>query len=337
MKTKKPAVFLSAVMICSAFLTGCKEQSNIYLSDTSDESSVTSTVSEDISEPADISADSSDSSSTTTSVTSQSSSTTQSDTSSTSSTSSSTSSTSSVHQHSFSLAKSAEPDCVEAGYKIYKCSCGEQYTETAGKALGHSYSKSVVAPTCTKGGYTTYTCSHCGDTYKDGTTSAMGHDWGEWKVTKNATASAEGVKKAECTRCDETKTASVEKLKGNSSYADEVVVLVNEEREKQGLPALTVRKDLSEYAQLRSTEIVDNFDHVRPDGSSPLKYVMSLSGVHTAGENIAWGQSTPVAVMTAWMNSPGHRANILSASFTSIGVGCYEYNGRLYWTQIFAG
>ena len=64
-------------------------------------------------------------------------------------------------------------------------------------------------------------------------------------------------------------------------------------------------------------------------------YRMMRALYRRAGENIAWGQRTPEAVMKAWMNSSGHRANILNEKFTSIGVGCYEQNGVLYWTQLF--
>ena len=285
-------------------------------------------------------------------------------------------STSSVHQHQYSLTKSTEPTCLEIGYEVYKCSCGDQYTKNTADALGHSYSKTTVAPTCTNNGYTTYTCSRCGQSHKDDITSATGHKytsktvkatctqngytlhtcsncgneytsdstsalnhtWGEWTITKNATTTYEGEKRSECTRCGETRTESIDKLKADSSsYASEVVRLVNIERGKYGLSPLTARNDLTEYAQLRSKEIVSNFEHVRPDGSNPLQYVMGLGGIHYSGENIAYGQRTPEEVVKAWMNSEGHRKNILSSNFTSIGVGCYQNNGTFYWTQIFAG
>ena len=279
------------------------------------------------------------------------------------------------HQHQYTLSKKFEPTCSEVGFEVYTCSCGDQYTEVTAEALGHSYSKSKVDPTCINSGYTTYTCtrcgqshkdnmtaalghkytsktvkatctengytlntcSRCGNEYKSNNTSASGHSWGEWTVTKNATTASEGVKTSECTRCGETKTEAIPKLKAENDYASEVVRLVNIERAKYGLSPLTMRTDLNEYAQIRSTEIVTVFDHVRLDGSNPLKYVLSLSGVSTAGENIAYGYKTPEKVMTGWMNSEGHRKNILKANYTSIGVGCYEYNGTLYWTQIFAG
>ena len=280
------------------------------------------------------------------------------------------------HQHQYSLISSADASCTGVGYEVYQCSCGDRYTETTSEALGHNYSKVTTSPTCVNSGYTTYTCTRCGQSHKDDytsalehkyksetvkatctqngytlntctrcgkeytsdTTSALGHKWGDWTVTKNATASSEGEKRSECSRCGEYKTESLPKLNAyNSEFESEVIRLVNIEREKYGLSPLSARSDLTDYAELRSEEIVSNFAHARPDGSSPLKYVMNLSGVYAAGENIAYGQRTPEAVMNAWMNSDGHRSNILSSNYKSIGVGCYVYNGTLYWTQIFAG
>lgn len=233
------------------------------------------------------------------------------------------------------------PTCTKNGYTLNTCTrCGQERMDDYTSALGHNNGSSkVVKPTCTQRGYTIHTCSRCGYEYKLASEekAALGHSWGEWQVIKNATASSEGEQQRKCSRCGETDSKSIPQLKDESAYASEVVRLVNSERAKRGLSPLTARSDLNEYAQLRSTEIVSNFAHTRPDGSSPLNYVMGLNGIHASGENIAYGQSSPEAVMDAWMNSPGHCANILSSNYTMIGVGCYEYNGRLYWTQIFAG
>lgn len=123
----------------------------------------------------------------------------------------------------------------------------------------------------------------------------------------------------------------------NLSYARQVVELVNKEREKAGLNALTIDTKLEEAALIRAKEIEKSFSHTRPNGSN-FSTVLTENGIsfRGAGENIAWGQSTPEIVMNGWMNSPGHRANILNAKFTKIGVGYYVgANGRKYWTQIF--
>lgn len=200
----------------------------------------------------------------------------------------------------------------------------------------HSYTSVVTPPSCTTQGYTTYTCA-CGARYQDHVTAALGHSFGAWVTTVAPTASAAGTQVRTCTRCGAQESATLPPVFEPSSTARQVVDLVNQERAKAGLSPLTAVGNLHSYAHTRSTELVTVFDHVRPDGSNPLTAVFSLGSYSTAGENIAMGYSSAQAVMEGWMNSPGHRANILSANFTSIGVGCYSYNGVLYWTQIFAG
>lgn len=122
----------------------------------------------------------------------------------------------------------------------------------------------------------------------------------------------------------------------NSSYAAQVVSLVNAERAKQGLPALTIDTKVQQAAQTRAGELKTSFAHTRPSGASCFT-ALTEAGVSysRAGENIAYGQSTPEAVVQAWMNSSGHRANILSSSFTTIGVGYTVVNGTAYWAQFF--
>ena len=121
------------------------------------------------------------------------------------------------------------------------------------------------------------------------------------------------------------------------AFANEVVRLVNEERAKAGLPALTVDRGAASAAQVRAKEIERSFSHTRPDGSS-FNSALTEAGVNFsgAGENIAYGQNSPEKVMEGWMNSSGHRANILNSSYTSIGVGNYQNtSGVNYWTQLF--
>ena len=113
-------------------------------------------------------------------------------------------------------------------------------------------------------------------------------------------------------------------------YADKVISLVNKERKKKGLPALKKNNDLNGAAQQRANEITQYFSHERMDGTMCFSICSLMNG-----ENIAMGQNTPEAVMKAWMNSTGHRQNILNKSFTKIGVGCFRYKGRLYWVQCF--
>lgn len=121
------------------------------------------------------------------------------------------------------------------------------------------------------------------------------------------------------------------------TYAKQVVKLVNEERVKAGLNELILDEEIEGAALIRAKEIKQSFSHTRPNGSS-FTSVLKEQGItyRGAGENIAWGQTSPEAVMKGWMNSEGHRANILNPKFTKIGVGHYQdSNGKNYWTQLF--
>lgn len=122
-----------------------------------------------------------------------------------------------------------------------------------------------------------------------------------------------------------------------NGYVNEVLSLVNKYRNQNGLASLTLDSSLCNAADIRAKEIKTSFSHTRPNGTSCFS-VLSELGISYggAGENIAYGQSTPEEVMTAWMNSDGHRANILGSSFTKLGVGVYSSGGTLYWAQMFA-
>ncbi len=121
-------------------------------------------------------------------------------------------------------------------------------------------------------------------------------------------------------------------------YESEVIRLVNEIRVKNGLKALAANWELSRVARYKSEDMSSDryFSHTSPTYGTPFQMIQSFGlSYRTAGENIAYGQRTPAAVVDAWMNSSGHRANILNASYTQIGVG-YCANGN-YWTQMFIG
>lgn len=123
------------------------------------------------------------------------------------------------------------------------------------------------------------------------------------------------------------------------SLEDEVFRLVNVERAKQGLPALTYNWQAARVARLKSQDMIDRnyFSHTSPTYGSPFTMMQNFGlRFSSAAENIAYGQRTPAEVMNAWMNSPGHRANILSRNVTQIGVGAAKKsNGTIYWTQMF--
>lgn len=123
------------------------------------------------------------------------------------------------------------------------------------------------------------------------------------------------------------------------SYEERVAQLVNIERQKNGLQPLTFDKSISNVARLKSKDMADNnyFAHQSPRYGSAGDMLRN-NGINWSawGENIASGQRTPEAVVTAWMNSEGHRANILSPNFGKIGIGYVtNSNGTPYWTQTF--
>ena len=123
-----------------------------------------------------------------------------------------------------------------------------------------------------------------------------------------------------------------------TSYEQEVIRLVNEIRAERGLRELTYNWELSRVARYKSQDMYDNryFSHTSPVYGSPFQMMKNFGITYrSAAENLARGQSSPQAVVNAWMNSSGHRANILNSSFTEIGVG-YVAEGH-YWTQMFIG
>lgn len=122
------------------------------------------------------------------------------------------------------------------------------------------------------------------------------------------------------------------------TYARQVLELVNKERAAQGLETLTLDTSLCEAAAARAKEITELFSHTRPNGQTCFTILKEYDISYRAvGENIAAGQSTPQNVMQSWMNSEGHRANILSASYNKLGVGYVKSSSGYgnYWVQIF--
>ena len=160
-------------------------------------------------------------------------------------------------------------------------------------------------------------------------------------VSSKGTVTAKGVGTATVTvKTYNGKTASckvtVKEVDETAAIANQVVKLVNEERKKNGLSALTTTTSLTKAAQKRAVETSQSFSHTRPDGTSCFT-IFSEYGISNrgGGENIACGYANPQSVMDGWMNSSGHKANILNSSFKSIGVGYYVKDGRKYWVQLF--
>ena len=144
------------------------------------------------------------------------------------------------------------------------------------------------------------------------------------------------------TTTEATTEATTESVAAGSymdSYAEQVLTIVNQRRSEAGLSGLSMNYTLVSAAKVRAVETVQSFSHTRPNGTSCFTAFSDAGVSYTgAGENIAAGQSTPDSVMTAWMNSEGHKANILDENFTEIGIACY-YDANspygYYWVQCF--
>ncbi len=125
----------------------------------------------------------------------------------------------------------------------------------------------------------------------------------------------------------------------SNAYESKVAQLVNQERAKQKLAPLTLSADISNVARIKSEDMRNNkyFSHNSPKYGSPFQMLKEFGiKYRTAGENIAKGQKTPEAVMKAWMNSAGHRKNIMNPNYKEIGVGYVtDSSGTTYWTQQF--
>ncbi len=140
------------------------------------------------------------------------------------------------------------------------------------------------------------------------------------------------------------KPGTDDKDEGNqnlTSEAAQVLQIVNSHRKSAGLKSLSSDAKLNYIAQLKAEDMAKNkyFSHNSPTYGSAFDMLKKYGYTYkTAGENIAKGQKSPQAVMKAWMNSQGHRQNILSKSYSKLGVGCAKASdGTLYWVQIFAG
>lgn len=120
-----------------------------------------------------------------------------------------------------------------------------------------------------------------------------------------------------------------------ASFDEQILKLVNEARAENGISPMKLDDTLTDAANKRAQELTAAFDHSRPDGRSCFTVFneFGISGYTTAGENIALGYGSAEDVFNGWMNSSGHRANILNPDFTTLGVG----NSGNYWVQLFIG
>lgn len=164
-------------------------------------------------------------------------------------------------------------------------------------------------------------------------------DLEDWKYNNQNTSTGNSSGSGSTGNANNTSGAGSQSTsEDTSNYAWKVFELVNEERQKAGKSALTWDDSIVSCAQIRAEELTQLYSHSRPDGSQCFT-VFSENGVSHgyAGENIAAGQSTPAQVMNAWMNSSGHKANILNSNYKKLGVGFYKGSGQYtyYWVQLF--
>ncbi len=133
---------------------------------------------------------------------------------------------------------------------------------------------------------------------------------------------------------DETELAGVgtQAVSGTQDYAQayEVLDIVNQRRREENLQPLVMDRQLTDAAMTRAAEIAVNFSHTRPCGLDCFSVCPKAYG-----ENIAYGYQSSAAVMHGWMNSPGHRSNIMRSGYEAIGIGCFYHNGVYYWVQLF--
>ncbi len=186
---------------------------------------------------------------------------------------------------------------------------------------GFSYASTTAGSTCTKN-VSVWLDKICSSTGSIGNVGNVGENAGNTENSGNANEDATG-------------------FVVSGSMTSQVVTLVNKERASNGLQSLASDSQLAKLAQMKAEDMAKNgyFSHTSPTYGSAFD-MMKKYGVSykTEGENIAKGQKTAQSVMNGWMNSSGHRANILKSDYTKIGVGYAKASdGTTYWVQIFKG
>lgn len=213
---------------------------------------------------------------------------------------------------------------------VLLCACqkgGDEVTTTSTVPVTTTAAATTQAPT------TTTTAPATTTTTKASTTAAPKKK----NNSKTTTTTKAASKKPAAQTPAQNQTVSG----AQTGFESDMLKQVNAQRAKNGKSALTLNQFLCASARVRASEIAKDgcFSHTRPDGSGCF---MAISGVsyRTAGENIAmgtWGYYGVDEIMDGWMNSEGHRANILNGDFSKVGFGCVVVNGNGYWVQMFIG
>lgn len=213
---------------------------------------------------------------------------------------------------------------------VLMCACqkdGDEVTTTSTVPVTTTAAATTQAPT------TTTTAPATTTTTKASTTAAPKKK----NNSKTTTTTKAASKKPAAQTPAQNQTVSG----AQTGFESDMLKQVNAQRAKNGQSALTLNQTLCASARVRASEIAKDgcFSHTRPDDSGCFTAISGVS-YRTAGENIAmgtWGYFGVDKIMDRWMNSEGHRANILNGNFSEVGFGCVVVNGNGYWVQIFIG
>ncbi len=222
--------------------------------------------------------------------------------------------------------------------KMTKAELNQYLASLKGSNKGTATNKDSNKGTTTNADSNKGTTTNDADSNK-GTTQNTASDKGTTTNTdsnKGTTQNTTSDKGTSTNTGSNTSTTTNSNSSSVSQFEQQVITLTNAERAKEGLPALQADTTLMKSARAKSDDMAKNnyFSHTSPTYGSPFDQMKSFGiSYKAAAENIAQGQKTPQEVVQAWMNSSGHRANIMNGSYTHIGVG-YSANGN-YWTQQF--
>ena len=213
---------------------------------------------------------------------------------------------------------------------VLLCACqkgGDEVTTTSTVPVTTTAAATTQAPT------TTTTAPATTTTTKASTTAAPKKK----NNSKTTTTTKAASKKPAAQTPAQNQTVSG----AQTGFESDMLKQVNAQRAKNGKSALTLNQSLCASARVRASEIAKDgcFSHTRPDDSGCFTAISGVS-YRTAGENIAmgtWGYYGVDEIMDGWMNSEGHRANILNGDFSEVGFGCVVVNGNGYWVQMFIG
>ncbi len=216
-------------------------------------------------------------------------------------------------------------------------------TETTTAPHIHSYHTTASDATCTDRGFILKSCE-CGDRQFEYTSDALGHDFGEYTVSKEATPTETGEKVRVCLRCGLQENEVIPKVRPyiSKESALEMLQLINQDRAQSGAQPLTFNETYYAAAVVRAHEIGENYSHTRPNGQ-PWHTVFAEQGpeyIGVYGENIynPYGDSvSPADGEIAFMNSAGHRKNILNPNYKSASICVLYTENRTYFVQLFFG